>query len=287
MVIDGDVEAGVRLVPADVQAVVLPIHVTPGQRGCFGLSQPRQAKELHEVTRILCVGAVHLTTNVSDDALELGDGRHLPLDSLGLLPALAQELGGRLWDNAILHRNVEKLLEEPGVAVVGHVPQARFLVGQPLVEHGRADQAHLVVPSVGPPGQKVPDDGAVGDVGVVGHAAGDLQEAPDQLAEGGLLHLGIHLLQVAQPLLEPAFGNLAVSGLEAAFPADAAHLLAGVVASAASMTIQAGNVGHLEVGGLFGDDRSKQSDHERGCRRTKEGVAAPRSSLWHPPCPCF
>ena len=55
--------------------------------------------------------------------------------------------------------------------------------------------------------------------------------------------------------------------------------LAGVVPASASVAVEAGHVSHLEVNALLSDGGSKECDHERGRRRTKEGVAAPRSSL--------
>ena len=104
-----------------------------------------------------------MAADVPHDGLELGDRRYLPFDGLGLLPALAQEFGGRLRDDPIFDRNVEELLEEAGVAVVRHVPEPWLFVGQPLVQHGRADGAYLEVPAVRPPGQEALDDAPIGD----------------------------------------------------------------------------------------------------------------------------
>ena len=105
--------------------------------------------------------------------------------------------------------------------------------------------------------------------------------APDQLSERGLLHLGIHLVQAAQPLLHAPLGDLAVAGAQATLPAGAALLLAGVVAAGASVTVQAGVVGHLAVGGRCGDG-SEKGDHERGGRRMRKELRllAPRCGLY-------
>ena len=160
-------------------------------------------------------------------------------------------------------------------------------MSEPLVQHGGTDQPNLKVPAVGPPCQELLDDGLIGGATALAHAARDHEVAPDELAEGGFLHLGVHLVEVANPFLQPPFSDLAVTRLETALPANTAQLLAGVVPAATSVTIQTGEVGHLDVGGRTSNGGSEDVDHERGRKRMEEGVGSPRSSLRLPSCRHF
>ena len=99
MVVDGHVEAGVRLVATHLLSRLFVQSTSPHvNERRFGLPQPREAQGTPRSQRCpwACVTEA-LTADVCHDGLELRDRGHLmPLDGLRLLPALAQLPGGRL-----------------------------------------------------------------------------------------------------------------------------------------------------------------------------------------------
>ena len=91
-------------------------------------------------------------------------------------------------------------------------------------------------------------------------ACADVGDQAERFGDPAHLLKVLALVQVVDPLFEPALGDLAVARLQTAFLPNPVELFAAVVQVAASVAVQAGKVSHLDVQGRLGG--SEDDDHE-------------------------
>ena len=108
---------------------------------------------------------------------------------------------------------------------------------EPFVDHGGADACDLNIQAVPPIPFEHFDYPEVGLLGYVGLSLPGSFKFFEELSQRGLFRLLAYFVQVGNPVLKSALGNLPVGGIQRMFFSLAAYFFNGIVNSINRMTI--------------------------------------------------